>query len=188
MNTPLPWMRRTLLLLLTASALAAETVDYDYDAAGRLVGVRHAGGLQVHYLYDAAGNLLVRRTQSFLDIDGDGMDDAWEMSYFKTLSRDGTGDFDGDASTDRAEFLGGTDPIAAQSVLKVIRIESPTGVAVELEWQSVSGKRYRVQYRESLSGGEWRDLPGDITAAGGTSTKVDEAPGEGRYYRILLVH
>src|SRR5207248_8334157 len=32
----------------------------------------------------------------FVDTDGDGMDDNWELANFGTLARDGRGDFDGD--------------------------------------------------------------------------------------------
>ena len=42
------------------------------------------------------------------DLDQDGMADAWENQYFGNLSRDGTGDYDGDGVSD----LLGTDPTA----------------------------------------------------------------------------
>ncbi len=38
------------------------------------------------------------------DSDGDGMADAWELQYFKTLDRDGNEDFDGDGFTDKQEY------------------------------------------------------------------------------------
>ena len=47
------------------------------------------------------------------DIDGDGLEDAWEEANFGDLSRDGTGDFDGDGYTDLEEFEDGTDPTQA---------------------------------------------------------------------------
>ncbi|AFU97592.1 putative Ig domain-containing protein [Simiduia agarivorans] len=50
------------------------------------------------------------------DKDGDGLNDAWELSYFGDLSRDGNGDYDGDGLTDRQESELGTDPTIAQSV------------------------------------------------------------------------
>jgi len=50
------------------------------------------------------------RIAAVTDLDGDGMDDAWEAGYFGGTSRDGTGDFDGDGYSDFDEFMGGTDP------------------------------------------------------------------------------
>jgi Ca2+-binding RTX toxin-like protein len=47
------------------------------------------------------------------DIDGDGLEDAWEEDNFGDLSRDGTGDFDGDGFSDLEEFEDGTDPTVA---------------------------------------------------------------------------
>ena len=46
------------------------------------------------------------------DLDQDGMADVWENQYFGNLSRDGTGDYDGDGVRDLLEFLLGTDPAA----------------------------------------------------------------------------
>jgi hypothetical protein len=48
--------------------------------------------------------------RSNLDTDGDGMADDWEMEYFGSLSRDGTGDLDLDGISDLEEYVGGTDP------------------------------------------------------------------------------
>src|SRR5207249_3353675 len=47
---------------------------------------------------------------SAADSDGDGLPDDWEMAYFGDLTRDGTGDFDGDGQSDLAEFRAGTNP------------------------------------------------------------------------------
>jgi hypothetical protein len=44
------------------------------------------------------------------DDDNDGMGDAWEMTHFETLDRDGTGDFDQDGLSDLDEFIYGTNP------------------------------------------------------------------------------
>lgn len=39
------------------------------------------------------------------DLDNDGMADSWETSNFGDLTRDGTGDFDGDGYTDLEEYI-----------------------------------------------------------------------------------
>jgi YD repeat-containing protein len=47
------------------------------------------------------------------DSEGDNMFDAWELEYFGTTDRNGSGDFDNDGHTDAEEFANGTDPTVA---------------------------------------------------------------------------
>ena len=61
------------------------------------------------------------------DSDGDGLDDDWEVAYFNDLSRDGTGDFDGDGASDAQEFRAGTDPTNAGSVFRVLTLTTFVG-------------------------------------------------------------
>lgn len=49
------------------------------------------------------------------DTDGDGMPDSWEMAWFGTLERDGTGDLDGDGIPDLDEYLNDMDPTAGEN-------------------------------------------------------------------------
>ena len=50
------------------------------------------------------------------DTDGDGLDDAWEILHFDSISaQDGAGDPDGDLATNAQEFAAGTDPRSASS-------------------------------------------------------------------------
>lgn len=58
------------------------------------------------------------------DSDNDGMPDDWEMQYFGTLDRDGTGDFDGDGISDLDEYLNNTDP-ASSNAPSIPAIVSP---------------------------------------------------------------
>jgi uncharacterized protein (TIGR03437 family) len=51
---------RCSLLLAVCHILCAQTVNYSYDAAGRLNGVTYPNGNVMTYAYDAAGNLLRR--------------------------------------------------------------------------------------------------------------------------------
>ncbi len=59
------------------------------------------------------------------DSDQDGMRDSWESHYFGNLSRNGSGDFDGDGLTDLEEFERGTDPTLAGNSPGIAHIESP---------------------------------------------------------------
>ncbi|WP_428623320.1 putative Ig domain-containing protein [Sedimenticola sp.] len=70
------------------------------------------------------------------DTDGDGMADAWELAHFGNLDRDGTGDFDGDGTSDLQEYLDGSDPASGpqspviQSPLHDVEVATQTPTLV----------------------------------------------------------
>lgn len=66
---------------------------------------------------------------SLSDTDLDGMDDSWELKYFGTLDRDGTGDFDNDGILDIDEYRFGTDPASSNSPTEP-EIISPVNTSV----------------------------------------------------------
>jgi hypothetical protein len=184
----------TKILSLTGTILAFHTIfclagniAFTYDGAGRLSRADFAANKSIAYTYDKAGNLLQRAFSvgAVSDTDGDGLDDAWEIQYFGNLSRNGTGDFDGDGLSDLNEFLAGTDPTNSASTLRITgasRLPNPT-----IQWQSVPGKQYRVQFKNSLSDSAWTDISGDVTATGSTAAKVDNTQSAAaRFYRVML--
>lgn len=173
---------------MLGSALATDTVNYSYDAAGRLVSARYNGGKNVAYTYDPTGNLTRRSITTFVDTDGDGMDDNWEIAHFGNLSRDGTGDFDGDGMSDLAEYLAGTDPTNANSYLKVTAITTGGGGAL-ITWGAISGKNYRLQYKDDVEANDWYDILGDVTAASNSASKTDTSATNSvlRFYRVILL-
>ncbi len=123
------------------------------------------------------------------DSDGDGMEDDWEMAYFSTLSRNGTGDFDSDGASDLAEFRAGTDPTDLGSILRVITVSNLGGGNTRLVWSASPGRTYRVQFKDGLSDDSWREVPTTVTANGTTANWVDDASPmtRGRFYRVVLV-
>ena len=68
---------------------------------------------------------VVLTIHSLDDSDGDGMLDAWEMQYFGSLDRDGSGDFDQDGISDYEEFLYGSDPTIEEHAPTVPTIIHP---------------------------------------------------------------
>jgi hypothetical protein len=58
-----------------------------------------------------------------------------------------------------------------------------------LSWSSEPARIYRVQFKNDLNEVSWTDLPGDVTASGSTSTKLDSSLGANmqRFYRVLFV-
>jgi len=61
-----------------------------------------------------------------------------------------------------------------------------TNGTLALTWQSISNHQYRVQYRSSLFGTNWTNLPGDVTATGATASKTDVPVGT-RFYRLIAL-
>ena len=137
--------------------------------------------------YNTTRDIFVARLPGF-DSDGDGLDDDWEIAYFNTLNRDGSGDYDSDGQTDRHEFLAGTDPTNNGSVLRVITIARASGGPVTLLWSAVPGKLYSVQFKDDVTSSNWTTLAQNIRASSNAASTLDSTTsGIGnRFYRVLL--
>jgi hypothetical protein len=126
------------------------------------------------------------------DADGDGLPDDWELvnglNPNSAAGNDGAnGDPDGDRFTNLQEFLAGTDPHDAQSLLKISSITPfPGGVA--LRFSAVAGHTYSVQYRSNLMVGAWLKLA-DAGPFSTNSTVTINAPTvppqTARFYRLV---
>jgi len=122
------------------------------------------------------------------DWDHDGLPDDWEMAYFGTLARDGTGDADGDGISDAAEYRAGTSPIDGDSVLAALTVTSVGTGTTTVLWHSVPGRSYGLEYKDSLDAATWTPLPGQVTATGDTASLADPSPTlvPHRFYRVVL--
>lgn len=63
------------------------------------------------------------------------------------------------------------------------------GVHLDLIWYAISNRTYRVQYNANLSGNNWTDLAGDLSATGATAIKTDTtlSGASQRFYRVVLL-
>lgn len=125
-----------------------------------------------------------------LDYNFDGLDDAFQRTFFSlftSLQASPGTDFDGDGMTNGAEFIAGTIPTNAASLLKMLSVSNgPSGTAVG--WQSVSRKRYQVSARTNAALGSWQDIGSPVTAAGPTAQYVDTAAtNAARLYRVQVL-
>jgi hypothetical protein len=57
---------------------------------------------------------------------------------------------DADGQNSLSEFIAGTNPNAADSVLQITSLELDPGGSPQIEWASVAGKEYRVGYSPDL--------------------------------------
>lgn len=180
------------LALASITNSPAGTISFNYDSAGRLSTVTLGANQSIQYTYANSGSVTQRQITIGTpnpDSDGDGLADAWEQLHFGNLSRNGAGDFDGDGFNDLSEFLAGTGPNDAGSALKILPNPILSIGSVTVEWSSVPGKTYRLQFKTALADANWTNVPGEITAAGPQTSAVDNtANGQSpRFYRVILV-
>ncbi len=87
----------------------------------------------------------------FQDTNGNGISDTWETAYFGGLLQTPPGtDSDGDGASDAAEFLAGTDPRSASSVLQVSEPRELPNRTVRIEWPTMAGRQYLLEGSQDL--------------------------------------
>jgi hypothetical protein len=129
------------------------------------------------------------------DTDSDGLPDGWEVAHeLDPLSADGMngadGDADGDGMTHREEWLAGTNPQDADSVL-TLRVTLESTNRIELSWPAVVGRRYTV---EATEGNLAEFVALELMPRTAESTnetlveemRLNEPVTRGRVYRIRL--
>jgi hypothetical protein len=124
------------------------------------------------------------------DTDGDGIPDWWTQQYFGhatgqegDLSR-AQDDADGDGLSNVEEFLAGTIPTNAASVLALhIAMDVPT-YDVTLSWGAVPGRSYQVLSTTDLNAAAWEAVPGSVEVMGNQGSFNLQAAESERYFRI----
>ncbi|HEY1583464.1 MAG TPA: hypothetical protein VGF73_10240, partial [Chthoniobacterales bacterium] len=131
------------------------------------------------------------------DSDGDGLPDAWETQYGlnpndATGNNGAAGDQDGDARTNREEYILGTNPAVADASNAYLTIKRTSPTTVTLTFPSLRDRVYKIYYRASLTTGSWIQAGGNISGTGSTITYLDDGSGTGgpptaaqpRFYRL----
>ncbi len=122
-----------------------------------------------------------------VDTDGDGLPDDYELAwgFDPNWAGDASLDADGDGLTNLEEYRAGTNPRDASSVLRLSQSVAGDGKLL-LEFPTVAGKTYRVEWTASLPTG-WTPLVSNLAGTGFALREY--APlnvGSGsRFYRIF---
>ncbi len=123
------------------------------------------------------------------DVDGDGMSDWWETNYFGTVNTtnnpgNAVQDPDGDGMINRDEYLAGTDPTNALSVLKIVLTATNANV---LQFVAQTNISYSVQWRTNLTSPMWNNLTGIAAGSLVRTVQVNAVapPSEQKYFRIV---
>lgn len=121
------------------------------------------------------------------DSDNDGLPDSWEQENGTLVFvADADDDPDGDGLTNREEFLAGTHPNDATSVLKFTEIATLND-SVVLQFLAISNRTYSLLYKPALDAATWSRLT-DFAAqpTNRLMTVTNSIPGNGqRFYRLV---
>jgi hypothetical protein len=114
----------------------------------------------------------------------DGLPDDWQAGHWGTNPAgwpSPASDTDGDGASDLQEFLAGTDPSDAASVLKVQILANPAGIQVV--WNTQPGLIYQIQSSPDAS--EWTAFGTARFAAGETDAVNLDSGASVLFYRII---
>jgi len=139
--------------------------------------------------------ILKTDSMAITDSDKDGISDAFEITFANgdLGVMDATSDQDGDGFSDKAEYLALTNPLSAQSFLKVTKIETVAphnGTATELTWISSPARCYMIEGSNDLGQTQpWAVSPSDPQSfsadAGSSTTRTsNHAASDKRFFRV----
>jgi len=100
-----------------------------------------------------------------------------------TVTAQGTDTCQGRTVSARANCAG---PVPLVQLV-IASVTTSNGTAT-VAWTATPGTTYRLQWKDSLQGSTWNDIPGDIIATGTNASKTDVMDQtKQRFYRIMIV-
>ena len=151
------------------------------DGTGTVTGSLHgAGGVNSSSEGQVGGFVFaIEPSAPLVDSDNDGMNDAWETTYFGGTGETATGDFDHDGTDNLTEYRLKLVPNNGASLFAASYSD---GV---LEWPSATGVTFTVEYSATLEAGDWQFLA-EVSGTTGTASVSDPPLENARFYRVKL--
>jgi hypothetical protein len=162
----------------TAGTLTLLGVQLDQAGAYRVVVTNTAGSAT-----SAEATLSVSEP----DTDGDGLPDWWELANgTNPFYPDPDMDPDHDGLTNLQEFMAGTEPTNALSVLRLETVFLDRGADLRLGFTAVSNRSYTLQGCTNLANAAWQPL---VTVPAQPTTRwwqaTNRVDGPWRFYRLV---
>jgi hypothetical protein len=119
----------------------------------------------------------------------DGLPIAWLLQNFGTTNVDAGADPTGKGTTIAQDYLAGTDPNNANSVLRITsQAFASGGASATLTWNSVPTRYYYIQESLNLSSGTWSDSGLGLISPDGDGLSTTRGFGDtnapARFYRV----
>jgi len=120
-----------------------------------------------------------------------GLPIAWLLQNFGTTNVDASGDADEDGASNASEYLAGTDPNTATSVLRITAENFDSGgTSASLVWNSIPTRFYYIEKTTSLASLSWIDsglsiIPPDSGIS--TFRTFTDTNTTARYYRVKAI-
>ena len=121
------------------------------------------------------------------DLDGDGLPNIWEWSYFGDLTNAvAAADSDGDGQSNLDERIAGFDPTNAMSVFRIeeFMLTPSNGAAVVITWSPVTGRVYNVTWSDNVVLEPFEDISGDLPYSQSSYTDTVDRVGPVHLYRV----
>ncbi|HSU56192.1 MAG TPA: GH25 family lysozyme [Candidatus Dormibacteraeota bacterium] len=173
--------------VMNDSIIAQYTNTSAYTSGDILLGYNDAfasiGGADNFAIFD---NI---RVETVPDLDANGLADAWELQYFGHTGVDPYTDADGDGVSNLQEFQAGTNPTNATSTFRIVSV-TRTNNNVRLDWTTVGGHTYSVQFASNSVSGIFADLA-TVSVPGSNESTTNyvhngAATGQAGFYRVRL--
>jgi hypothetical protein len=131
----------------------------------------------------ASVRLSTTPTHSFVDLDGNGTSDVWQLIY-GAYGLPASGDADRDGSTNLDEALWRTNPFNPLSRQPLLTLAKPNP-NLGFSFPSVKGIRYQVQGTPNLGAVSWSDIDVPLTGTGNSLAGSVTGPFSDRYFLRL---